>query len=74
MKLIFTVSHGNASVERGFSVNNLILENNIKAETIIAHYFIKAYMIENELSTHTFEINNDSILLAKKARVDTNNN
>ena len=54
LKLIFTGSHGNASAERGFSVNNLILENNMKAEAIIAHRFIKDFMIENELSPHTF--------------------
>ena len=32
LKLIFTRSHGKSSAERGFSVNNLILENNMKAE------------------------------------------
>ena len=67
-KLIFTVNHENASVEHEFSVNNLILENSMKAETIIAHCFIKNYMITNELSPHTFEINNDLLLLVKKAR------
>ena len=68
LKMMFTVSHGNTSVERGFSVNNLILANNMKAETIIAHCFIKGYMIANEFSSHTFEINNDLILSVKKAR------
>ena len=68
LKLIFTVSHGNASVERGFSVNNLILENNMKVETIIAHRFVKDFFIANELWPHIFEINNDLILSVKKAR------
>ena len=68
LKLIFTRSHGKSSVVRGFSVNNLILENNMKAESIIAHRFIKDYLIANELSSHTFEINNDLILSVKKAK------
>ena len=67
-KLIFTVSHGNASAERGLSVNNLIWGNNMIAETINAHRFIKDYMIANELFPHIFEINNDLILSLKKVR------
>ena len=67
-KLIFTVNHENASVEHEFSVNNLILGNSMKAETIIPHCFIKNYMITNELLPHTFEINNDLLLSVKKAR------
>ena len=67
-KLIFTVSHGNASAERGLSVNNLIWGNNMIAETINAHRFIKDYVIANELFPHIFEINNDLILSLKKVR------
>ena len=67
LKLIFTESHGNASAERGFSVNNLILENNTKAEAIIAHRFIKDFMIANELWSYIFEINNELILSINKA-------
>ena len=67
LQLTFNASHGKVSVERGFSVNNLILENNMKVETIIAHRFINDYVIPNELSAHTFEINIDLILSVKKA-------
>ena len=75
MKVIFIVSHGNASVESGLIVNNLILENNMKVETVIVHRFIKDYnMIANELSSHTFEINSDLILSVKKPEVDVNKN
>ena len=40
----------------------------MKAETIIAHCFIKDYMLANELLPHTFETNNDLILSVKKAK------
>ena len=66
--MIFTVSYGNAPVERGLNVNNLILENNMKAKIIIVHHFVKGCMIINELLSHTFEINNDLILSVKNAR------
>ena len=68
LKLNFTLSHGNASVERFTILNNLILENNMKAKTIIAHCFIKDCMITNELLPYTFEINIDSVLSVKNAR------
>ena len=68
LEVIFTVSYGNAFVEPGFSANSSILENNMTAETIISHCFIKDYMIANELSPHTFEINNDLFLSLKKTR------
>lgn len=69
MKFTFNTSHGNLSVERGLSVNDLILENNMKAETIIAHYFIKDSVIPNEISPHIFEMNTDLKISVKKARV-----
>ena len=46
----------------------------MKAETDIAHCFIKYFMIANEFWCHIFEINNYLILLVKKPEVDTNKN
>ena len=46
----------------------MILENNMKEKIIIAYCFIKDSMITNELLPHTFEINNDLILLVKNSR------
>ena len=46
----------------------------MKAETDIAHCFIKYFMIANEFWCHIFEINNYLILLVKKPEVDTNQN
>ena len=34
--MIFTLSHGQASVERGFSINKTILSENMQPESIIA--------------------------------------
>ena len=36
MKIVFVLSHGQASVERGFSVNKEVLTGNMKGRTIIA--------------------------------------
>ena len=39
MKIVFVLSHGQASVERGFSVNKEVLTGNMKGRTIIACIF-----------------------------------
>ena len=36
MKIVFVLSHGQASVERGLSVNKEVLTGNMKGRTIIA--------------------------------------
>ena len=40
----------------------------MKAETIIAHCFIKDSVIPNEISPHIFEMNIDLKISVKKAR------
>ena len=35
-KLIFTLSHGQSNVERGFSVNKEILQENLKEKSLVA--------------------------------------
>lgn len=47
VKVILTLSHGQASVERGFSINKSVLEVNMKAESIVARKLIRDHMIKN---------------------------
>lgn len=57
LKLVFTLSHGQASVERGFSVNNIVLKTNMKPESITARKIIIDHMRSKELQPHTLPIN-----------------
>ena len=57
MKTVFTLSHGQASVERGFNDNNIALKQNQKDDTIVARRFIKNYLSANNLLPHTVTIN-----------------
>ena len=50
IKLFLTLSHGQASVERGFSNNKSILKTNMSAETVIPK------RLANALKPHTIEI------------------
>jgi len=56
VKLLLTISHGQAAVERGFSNNNDILKTNMSPETVIAKRLIKDHMLAHELKPHTIEV------------------
>ena len=40
VKMIFTLSHGQSSIERGFSINKNVSKTNMKEDTIIAERII----------------------------------
>ena len=56
LKMILTLSHGQASVERGFSVNKTILVENLKEESLIAQRIILDYLRANDLDVHEVQI------------------
>ena len=56
VKILLTLSHGQVAVERGFSVNNNIIQTNMYAKTIISKRLIKDHMLANGLQPHTIEI------------------
>ena len=45
VKIIFTLSHGRPSVERGFSISKSLVKLNMKEETILAKKIIRDYML-----------------------------
>ena len=56
-KLIFTLSHGQAEVERGFSHNKSITKENMSATSFVSKRLIRDHMIANSLLPHSIEIN-----------------
>ena len=65
VKILLTLSHGQAAAERGFSVNNNIIQTNMYAKAIISKRFIKDHMLANGLQLHTIEITKALTLFAK---------
>ena len=53
IKIIFCMSHGQASVERGFNNNNVVLKDNMGESTIIARRFINNYLRVNAIEPCT---------------------
>ena len=55
VKFILTLSHGQASVERGFNINANIVKK-MSPESLTAKRIIKGHMLANKLKPHTIEI------------------
>ena len=68
VKLILTLCHGQASVERAFSVNNIVEENNMKEITIIAKKRVIDHMNANKLKPYTIEVDKDLLKAVRSAR------
>lgn len=56
VKLIMTFAHGQSEVERGFSINEHLLADNMKMETLIAQRKVMDYMKKNNFQPHSLPI------------------
>ena len=56
IKLLLTLSHVQASVERGFSNNKSILKTNMSSKILILKRLIKDQMLANRLKPHIIKI------------------
>ena len=56
VKLVLTLSHGQAFVERRFSINKSILEINMKEESIVTRKLIRDHMLAHSLSSESVVI------------------
>ena len=67
VKKFLTLSHWQASVERGFSVNGTVLEQNLNEKFITARRLVEDHMLSNILQSHNIEISNKMIINVKSA-------
>ena len=52
----YVLSHGQAGIERGFSLNKNLLKQNMEALTITFQCKIKDYLLSNKVKLNTFTI------------------
>ena len=57
IKIVLTLSHGQADVEQGFSLKNAVLQSNIKHDSVVSKCLIQDHLVSNNLKPHTMEIN-----------------
>ena len=67
MQLIFTLSHGQATVERGFSIDNSVSDTNMKPETTISKRIIRDHMLAHSVKPHTIEMSSALVKSVKAA-------
>ena len=65
LRLILSLSHGQASLERGFSINNAILETNMLPEAVESKRIVRDHMFSKGLQPHTIKIDKPIMLAAK---------
>ena len=53
------LSHGQADIERGFSQNKTVLQQNTKEDSISSETVIKDHKLANKLQPHFIEITNE---------------
>ena len=58
VKIILTLSHGQASAERSFSIKDTVINVNMSEDSIVAKKIIKYCMISNELTPESVQITN----------------
>ena len=67
-KLMFTLSHGQAAVEKGFNVNKEILLENLQQKSLISQRMVYDYMaLKHAGSLHKYTIPNSLILKCKSS-------
>ena len=67
LRLILTLSHGQAAVERCFSINSNVLTQNMNTETVIARKVIKDHMLSDKLDAATIEVDKSFLKAAGSA-------
>ena len=56
--ITFTISHGQANTERGFSVNASVIDVNMKEHSMKNKYLVRDHMQKQNLQLFTVEITN----------------
>ena len=73
LELVFVLSHGQADIERGFSLNKNHLKQNMEALTITSRCKIQDYILCNKIKLNTYTIPSKMLesvqLLRKKYEV-----
>ena len=67
LKVLLTLSHGQAAVERGFSLGKSNLQININEESIVAKKVIRDHLLANKLDPHSYQVCNKLILSCNTA-------
>ena len=66
---LFTLSHGQSQVERGFSINKEIVIENLHSSSLSAQRIVYDYLKASEKNIHDIEITNKMLTSCKSAHL-----
>ena len=72
IRLLLTLKHGQAAVERDFSHNNALLKVNMNHETVISKRVIKDHMLAHNLKPYSIDTSPAILNLSKLRTLNTN--
>ena len=64
---IFMLGHGQASIERGFSINSNMLSENMKEISLVSRRIFKNFMVSKKMKAHQVQINVEMIKAGRSA-------
>ena len=67
LQILFIMSHGQAAVKRGFSINNNVIEENMSPELTAAGRLIKDHVLGNGLTPESIYLSQNLIRLVREA-------
>ena len=68
VSLVLTLSHGNADVERGYSLNKGVLKVHINEDSVVSKRRVKDYLLSHNLQPHMFEVSKELQKSCRQAR------
>ena len=68
-KIIFTLSHGQANIERGFSVNKELLIENMKQKSLVSQRIVCDQLSDYTNQLHEYKIEKKLFLSCKSVRM-----
>ena len=66
---LFTLSHGQSQVERGFSINKEIVIENLHSSSLSAQRIVYDYLKASEKNIHDIEITNKMLTSCKSSHL-----
>ena len=67
-QIVLILSHGQAQMERGFTINKQLLDDNMCSETLVAQRIVHDHMLSHNIKPYQIEISSRMMELAKNAR------
>ena len=66
--ILLILFHGQAQMERGFSINKLLLDVNMQNETLVAQQIVHDHIVSENMKPHDLQMTKHLMELEKDAR------